>query len=313
MIKAFKIHRPKTDSEATELFGDEVKHSMFKDLTKVEFTNLDKILYPELGITKAQVIEYYIRIAPKMLDLLEKRPLVMTRYPDCVDKEGFYEKDAPLGTPSWVETFRRFAETSQREINYVVCSSLDTLIWLANLAALEIHMTLSRTDSFESPDLLLFDLDPKPPSGFDEAVNVAFLLKDKLDTLGLRSYPKTSGKNGLHIVVPIHEEHGFDQTREFVHQMAQSLEKESGIVASEFASAKKPGVVFIDYRQNSEGRTMICPYSLRATGNGTFSMPLSWSDFQKRIKPTEFTLLTAAKVENNPWKGLFADKQKLEV
>jgi bifunctional non-homologous end joining protein LigD len=111
---------------------------MFKGLTKVEFTNLDKILYPELGIAKAQVIEYYVRIAPRMLDLLAKRPLVMTRYPDGVDKEGFYEKDAPVGTPFWVETFRRFAETSQREISYVVCSSLDTLIWLANLAALEL-------------------------------------------------------------------------------------------------------------------------------------------------------------------------------
>jgi bifunctional non-homologous end joining protein LigD len=286
---------------------------MFKDLTKVEFTNLDKILYPELGITKAQVIEYYVRIAPKMLDLLAKRPLVMTRYPDGVDKEGFYEKDAPMGTPSWVETYKRFAETSQREINYVVCSSLDTLIWLANLAALEIHMALSRTGSFESPDLVLFDLDPKPPSGFSEAVDVALLLKEKLDALGLGSYPKTSGKNGLHIVVPILEGLGFEQTREFVHKMAQGLQKESGIVASEFASAKKPGVVFIDYRQNSHGRTVICPYSLRATGKATVSMPLSWSDVQKRIKPTEFNLLTAVKVENNPWKGLFTDKQKLEV
>ncbi len=286
---------------------------MFKGLTKVEFTNLDKILYPELGITKAQVIEYYVRIAPKMLDLLEKRPLVMTRYPDGVDKEGFYEKDAPMGKPSWVETFRRFAESSQREINYVVCSSLDTLIWLANLAALEIHMTLSRTGSFESPDLVLFDLDPKPPSGFDEAVDVALLLKDKLDALGLRSYAKTSGKNGLHLVVPILEGHGFEQTREFVHRMAQGLEKESGMVASEFASAKKPGVVFIDYRQNSEGRTVICPYSLRATAKATVSMPLSWSDVQKRIKPAEFTLLTAAKVENDPWKELLSNKQKLEV
>lgn len=286
---------------------------MFKGLTKVEFTNLDKILYPELGITKAQVIEYYVRIAPKMLDLLAKRPLVMTRYPDGIDKEGFYEKDAPMGTPSWVETFRRFAESSQREINYVVCSSLDTLIWLANLAALEIHMVLSRTDSFESPDLVLFDLDPKSPSGFDEAVDIALLLKDKLDALGLRSYAKTSGKNGLHIVVPILEGHGFEQTREFVHRMAQGLEKESGMVASEFASAKKPGVVFIDYRQNSEGRTVICPYSLRATAKATVSMPLSWSDVQKRIEPAEFTLLTAAKVENNPWKELLSDKQKLEV
>jgi bifunctional non-homologous end joining protein LigD len=289
------------------------KPGMFKDLTKVEFTNLEKILYPELRITKGQVIEYYIRMAPKMLELLVNRPLVMTRFPDGIDKEGFYEKDAPVGTPSWVETFRRFAETSQREIGYVVCNSLDTLVWLANLAALEIHMTLSRTGSFETPDLVLFDLDPKPPSGFDEAATVALLLKQKLDALGLRSYVKTSGKNGLHVVVPIVDGYSFEQTREFVHQIARELGKESETVVSEFTSAKKPGVVFIDYRQNSYGRTMICPYSLRATAKATVSMPLSWDDFKKQIKPSEFTLFTAVAIKDNPWKGLLTDRHKLEV
>lgn len=293
--------------------GYEAKPGMFKDLTKVEFTNLEKVLYPELGITKAQAIEYYVRIAPKMLELLVDRPLVMTRFPNGIDKEGFFEKDAPVGTPSWVETFRRFAETSQREISYVVCNNLDTLVWLANLAALEIHMTLSRIDSFESPDLVLFDLDPKPPSGFDEAATVALLLKQKLDALGLRSYVKTSGKNGLHVVVPIVDGYGFEQTREFVHRVAQGLGKESEIVVSEFTTAKKPGVVFIDYRQNSQGRTMICPYSLRATAKATVSMPLSWDDVKKRIKPAEFTLHTAVAIKDNPWKGLLTDRQKLEV
>ena len=291
----------------------EAKPGMFKDLTKVEFTNLEKILYPELRITKAQVIEYYVRMAPKMLELLVNRPLVMTRFPDGIDKEGFYEKDAPVGTPSWVETFRRFAETSQREISYVVCNNLDTLVWLANLAALEIHMTLSRTDLFENPDLVLFDVDPKPPSGFGEAATVALLLKQKLDALGLRSYVKTSSKNGLHVVVPIVEEYRFEQTREFVHRVAQGLRKESEIVVSEFAMAKKLGAVLIDYRQNSQGRTMICPYSLRATAKATVSMPLSWDDVKKRIKPGEFTLHTAVTIENKPWKGLLTDRQKLEA
>ena len=286
---------------------------MFKDLTRVEFSNLEKILYPEPRITKGQVIEYYVRIAPKLLGLLKDRPLVMTRFPDGVDREGFYEKDAPLGTPSWVETYRRYSESSKRELNYVVCNNLDTLVWLANLAALEIHMTLSRVGSYESPDLVLFDVDPKPPAEFDEAIEVAFLLKEVLDKLGLRSFVKTSGKKGSHVVVPVIDGYTYEQTRSFVHRIAQDLAKKSEMVVSEFVDARKPGVVFIDYRQNSEGRTMVCPYSLRATPGATVSTPLSWDSLGKRIKPSDFTLLTLVKKEDNPWKELFDIRQKLEV
>jgi len=286
---------------------------MFKKLTKVEFTNLDKILYPELRITKAQVIEYYVRVAPRMLALLFNRPVVLTRFPEGINHEGFYEKDAPLGTPSWVETFKEYAETSQRELRYIVCNDLDTLIWLANLAAIEIHMTLSRTDTFENPDLILFDIDPKPPADYDKVVEVALLLKEKLAALGLVPYAKTSGKNGLHLILPIIDGYTFEQTREFVHQIAKELTKESEIVASEFTQSKKPGVVFIDYRQNSQGRTMICPYSLRAVPEATVSTPLNWDDVKKRFKPAEFTLSTVVKIDDNPWKGLWENRQKLKV
>jgi len=286
---------------------------MFKKLTKVEFTNLDKILYPELKITKAQVIEYYIRMAPKMLELLANRPIVLTRFPEGIDKEGFYEKDAPLGTPSWVETYRKYAETSKREISYIVCNSLDTLIWLANLATLEIHVTLSRTDSFENPDLVLFDVDPEPPAGSSEVAEVALLLKEKLDALGLVPYVKTSGKKGLHIIVPIVDGYTFEQTREFVHQIAKDLAKQSEMVVSEFARSKEPGTVFIDYRQNSHGRTMVSPYSLRAVPQATVSLPMNWADVEKQLKPTEFTLFTIVKIQDNPWKGLLNNRQKLGV
>jgi bifunctional non-homologous end joining protein LigD len=120
-------------------------------LTKVKFSNLDKVLFPKSGIRKAQIIEYYIKIAPKMLEFLADRPVVTTRYPDGIDQEGFYEKDAPKGTPSWVETFRRYSETAKRNVDYVVCNSLDTLLWLANLAALEIHVPLSREMLTKNP------------------------------------------------------------------------------------------------------------------------------------------------------------------
>lgn len=282
-------------------------------LTKVDLTNLGKILYPDPKITKAQVIEYYIKMAPRILNLVANRPIVLNRFPDGVDKEGFYEKDAPSGTPPWVQTFKKYSETAQRELTYVICANLDTLIWIANLAALEIHMTLSTSDSWENPDLLLFDIDPEPSASTDDVVNVTLLLKEKLDALGLRSYVKTSGRKGLHTVVPIAQGYEFKQTREFIHQIAKYMEKESQLVISEYSKPKERGKVLIDYRQNSHGRTMICPYSLRATANATVSTPLDWSDVRKGLKPEEFTLLRVVNTDKKPWDGILEDKQRLEV
>jgi bifunctional non-homologous end joining protein LigD len=281
-------------------------------LTKVEFTNLDKILYPEAKVTKAQVIQHYIRMAPKMLGILKSRPMVLTRFPNGVNNEGFYEKDMPLGTPSWVKKFKKHSETAKREINYVVCNDLDTLVWLANLAALELHMTLSRTDAFEKPDLVVLDIDPEPPASMDDVVGVVLMVKEKLDGLGLRTYVKTSGKKGLHILIPIVREYTFHQTREYVHQIGKYLARESPIIVSEFSRSKKPGIVCIDYLQNSHGRTIVCPYSLRATPQATVSMPLDWSEVKKRLKPESFTLFTVAKSESNPWKGMLDERQRLE-
>ena len=266
-----------------------------------------------MHITKGQVIEYYIKMAPRMLDIMADRPIVLTRFPDGVGKEGFYEKDLPLGAPSWVQRFKEYSEASQREINYVVCNDLDTLIWLANLAALELHVTLSGTKEFRKPDLALFDVDPRPPASMDDVVDVALLLKEKLDALNLKSYVKTSGKKGLHIVVPVAREYSFSQTREFTHQIAKYLSTESSTIVSEFSKVKEPGTVYIDYLQNSHGKTMISPYSLRAVPQATVSMPLSWDDVKKGLKPETFTLLNAARYSSNPWADLFKHKQKLEV
>ncbi len=282
-------------------------------LTKVEFTNLDKILYPNLEVTKAQVIEHYVRMAPKMLAHLEKRPITLTRFPNGLDREGFYEKDAPMGMPSWVDTFKRYSETARREINYVVCNSLDILVWLGNLAALEIHMTLSTVDSFESPDLVLFDIDPEPPVTYDDVVKTTLLLKEKLDALGLKSYVKTSGKKGMHVVVPIVAGYTFKQMRNFVHQIGILLSKDSQIVVSEFSKSKNAGTIFIDYMQNSHGRTMVCPYSLRATSKATVSTPIKWAEVKKGLKPEEFNILNVTKIRENPWKELLENKQKLVV
>jgi bifunctional non-homologous end joining protein LigD len=287
--------------------------SMTEKLTKVEFTNLDKILFPKLQITKAQVIEYYIKMAPKILDILANRPLVLTRFPDGIDKEGFYEKDAPQGTPPWVKTVKIYAETAKRDVNYILCNDLDTLIWLANLAAIEIHMPLSKADSREKPDFVFFDIDPEPPASFEEATKVALLLKEKLDKLELKSYVKTSGKKGLHVLIPIQREYTFRETRAFVHKIGQQLAKEHEIVVSEFSETKKPGKIFVDYLQNSHGRTMVCPYSLRVTPEATVSTPLEWDDVRKGIKPTEFNIFSVVKRKKDPWKGILENRQRLKV
>ncbi len=267
---------------------------MSEKLTKVEFTNLDKVLYSDLKITKSQVIEYYIKMAPKMLSVLSDRPIVLTRFPNGIDKEGFYEKDAPAGTPQWVKTFRRYSETAKREINYIICNDVDTLIWLANLAALEIHMILCKVDSYEIPDLAVFDLDPKPPADTNEVTEVAILLKEKLESLDLKSYVKTSGKKGLHILLPIIRGYTFKQTREFVQKIGEHLKDQSQLVVTERSEANTQGKVYVDYVQNSHGRTMICPYSLRATPHATVSMPLEWSDIKKGLNPEDFNLFNVS-------------------
>jgi len=286
---------------------------MSEKLTKVEFTNLDKIIFPKLKITKAQVIEYYIKIAPKMLGFLADRPLVLTRFPDGIDHEGFYAKDAPQGTPSWVKTVKIYSETVKRDVNYVLGNDLDTLIWLANLAAIEIHMPLSKADSREKPDFVFFDVDPEPPATYKDAITVALLLKEKLDVLGLESYVKTSGKKGLHILIPIVPEHPFRETRAFVHKLGQQLAKENSLAVSELSETKKPGTVLVDYLQNSHGRTMVSPYSLRAAPEATVSTPLEWAEVEKGIKPTEFNIFSVVKREKDPWKKIFENKQNLKV
>ncbi len=286
---------------------------MSQRLTRVDFSNLDKILFPTVGITKGQVIEYYIKVAPRILEILADRTIVLTRYPNGVDEKGFYEKDAPKGMPEWVKTVKIYSETAKRYVNYVLVNDLDTLIWLANLAAIEIHMPLSRVDAREKPDFVLFDIDPEPPATFEDGITVALLLKDKLDQVGLQSYVKTSGKKGFHIVVPINRGYTYRVTREFAHIIGKHLAKETELVVSEFSDTKKPSKVFMDYTQNSHGKTMVIPYGLRATPEASVSTPLEWREVKKGLKAEAFNLFSVVKRKRDPWEGILGKRQKLEV
>ena len=286
-----------------------------KNLTKVNLKNLDKTLYPDIKATKGQVIEHYIKMAPKILPVIVDRPLVLTRYPDGVDKAkvSFYEKNAPEGTPKWVKTKTIYSTASKRDVAYIICNDLDTLIWLANLAALEIHMPFSTTKNLDRPDLLFFDIDPEPLATLSDAAEVALLLKDMVSEIGLTPFIKTSGKKGLHIIIPIVPEHTFEKTRAFVHSLGIELAKKNNLVVSEFKDTKKPGKVFADYLQNSPMRTMVIPYSLRSTPNATVSTPLEWSEVKKGINPSDYTISSVVQRRVNPWKDIFEKKCKLEI
>jgi len=273
-------------------------------LTRVRFSNLDKVLYPAAEVRKVDVIRYYIRVAPRMLPFLKDRALVITRYPDGVDAEGFYAKDAPQGTPDWVHLHHRYSESAGRELDYIVCNDLDTLLWLANLAALELHTPLARIDEPDKPDLILFDLDPQPPAGVKELAEVAVALRTKLKEKGLTPWVKTSGKRGLHIVAPLKRSHTFEETRKFAHSIGIELAEESKLVSSE-KSAKGAGKVYVDYPQVGHGRTMACPYSLRATKGATVSAPLSWAEL-KELKLDELNIHTVPE-RKDPW-ARFWDK-----
>ncbi|MDD1698715.1 MAG: non-homologous end-joining DNA ligase, partial [Methanoregula sp.] len=249
----------------------EGKEPSLRDLTRVNLTNLGREMYPVLRVTKQEVITYYIRMAPHILPFVHNRPLTMHRFPGGVGGEAFYEKDAPQGTPDYVDLFTRYSETSDREVHFILCNNLDTLIWLANLASLELHVTLSMAAAYDSPDLLLFDIDPEPPLSFDDTIDVALIVHERLAEVGMQSYVKTSGKKGLHIVVPLKAGYHFEEIRTFAHNLGKKIARDTPGVVSEFPHSQDPGTIFIDYLQNAHGKTMAAPYSLRATDGATVS------------------------------------------
>lgn len=287
--------------------GEETLHN----LTRVRLTSLDKVLYPAIGITKKDILTYYIRAAPLLLPFLRNRPVTMHRFPDGVGKDGFYEKDAPKGTPDYVEIFTRWSETAGRDVHFVLCNNLDTLLWIANLASLEIHTTLSSYISYDSPDLLFIDIDPEPPLTFDEVIDVSLITREHLEERGLAPYVKTSGKKGVHIVVPLVTGYRFSEVRDFVHGIGKTIARDIPWVVSEFKQSRDVGTVFIDYLQNAHGKTMAAPYSLRATPGATVSLPVEWEELRHGVRPEDFNINTILSRDVQPWRNIFEYRQKI--
>jgi bifunctional non-homologous end joining protein LigD len=259
---------------------------------KLSVSNLDKILYPIVGFTKGQVIDYYIRVAPVLLPHLKYRPLTMKRYPDGVEGEFFYEKNCPEHRPKWVQTARVWSESNDRIMNYCLVQDLPTLVWAANLADLELHTSLSRKNKIERPTMMVFDLDPGAPADIVQCCQVGLWLRDLLGQMKLKSFAKTSGSKGLQIYVPLNTAVTYDQTKNLSLALAQYLEREhADLVTSNMSKAVRKGKVFVDWSQNDEHKTTICVYSLRAREEPTVSTPVAWNEVENCLKKKKADLL----------------------
>ncbi|MGH2843339.1 MAG: DNA ligase D [Solirubrobacteraceae bacterium] len=246
----------------------------------LKLSNLDKVLYPSSGLRKRDVICYYAAMAPVLLGHLRDRPLTLKRYPDGVEGKFFYEKRSPVHRPAWVQTVEVPSERTGRPIGYTLCQDLPTLVWLANLANLELHPLLSRTSAMDRPTAVAFDLDPGTPAGIAECCEVALRLRELLASLGLRAFPKTSGSKGLQVYVPLNTGlSDFTATKRFAHAVALLLEeRHPELIVSAMNRTRRTGKVLIDWSQNDEHKTTVAVYSLRATEHPLVSTPVDWSE-----------------------------------
>ena len=248
------------------------------DDRELTLSNLDKVLYPRASFKKLDVIEYYLAIAPTLLAHVEGRALTLKRWPDGVEGHFFFEKQAPSHRPEWVRTVR--IEHEKKPIDYVVADDRATLVWLANLAALELHAPLALARSLARPTVLVFDLDPGPPATIAECARVALLLQGMFDNLGLHSFAKTSGQKGMQVYVPLNEPKvSFEDTKTFAKAVAEMLERAEGeLIVSSMSKARRSGKVLIDWSQNDRRKTTVAVYSLRATPKPRVSTPLDWDE-----------------------------------
>jgi bifunctional non-homologous end joining protein LigD len=249
---------------------------------RLSLSNLDKELYPSCGVTKAHVLDYYRRMAEFILPHLHDRALTLKRYPDGVDREYFFEKRCPSHRPAWTRTAELLQEDGER-MTVCLVNDLAMLIWVANLASLELHVPLARTASPGRPDAMVFDLDPGEPADILACARVALILRELLFRLRLTSFVKTSGQKGLHVYVPLnHTETTFEATKQFSKAVAMTLQKNyPDLVTARMAKEQRTDRVFINWSQNDAAKTMVCVYSLRARETPVVSFPLSWEELER--------------------------------
>jgi bifunctional non-homologous end joining protein LigD len=244
----------------------------------LRLSNLDKVLYPETGTTKAEVINYYVRIAPTMVPHLADRGVTLRRYPDGVEGGSFFEKRCPGHRPEWMSTVLGPGDR-RGGIDYCCLDSAPALVWAANMAALEIHAPMARGVDIETPTMCVFDLDPGAPAALRECADVALDIRLVLERFGLEAFPKTSGSKGMQVYVPLNTPTSHDDCSAFAKAVAELLQRASpDSVTAVMAKAVRPGKIFVDWSQNSRHKTTVAVYSLRARPRPTVSTPLSWDE-----------------------------------
>jgi len=258
----------------------------------LKLSNLEKVLYPATGFSKQQVIDYYVRIAPAIIPHLAGRALTRKRYPNGVDAEFFYEKNAPQHRPDWVKTAPIWSEGNRRMVHYILANDLPTLVWLANLAAIELHPSLALARDITCPTMMVFDLDPGAPANIVQCCQVGLWLREIFEHFGLQSFPKTSGSKGLQIYVPLNTPTKFEFTKTFAHALAQLLEHDHpDMVVSDMKKKVRTGKVFVDWSQNDEHKTTVAVYSLRARARPTASTPVAWTEVERALMKKDANLL----------------------
>jgi bifunctional non-homologous end joining protein LigD len=256
---------------------------------RVEVTRPDKLLWPSIGVTKQAYVDYLGAVADRMIPWLRDRPLSLVRAPDGVDGQRYFQKNTPSHAPSWIKTVTIPAPSANRDVAYTVCNDADTLAWLGNQAALELHPAPVRRDKLDRPDLFVVDIDP-PDDAFEAAVEAAYLMLEILDDLGLETLVKTTGGKGLHVVVPIVRSVAPERLRQAASRLAElGIDRRPDLVTAEFRKAKRQGRVMLDPSRNGPGATLVAPYSPRARPEGTVSFPILPKDLRK-IAPRDFTL-----------------------
>ncbi len=255
------------------------KKTLKVDGKEIPVSNLEKVYYPKTRFTKGEMIAYYIKIAPLLLPHLEGAPLTMKRYPNGVDGFFFYEKQCPKPRPPFVKTARVARHHEPGSIDYCLVNNLPTLVWVANLGDLEMHTFLSRAPKVQQPTQIVFDLDPGAPADAVQCAEVALLIREMFSKLGLECFVKSSGSKGMQLYLPLNTPTSYSETSPFAKAVAQTLERtHPDLVVSDMKKALRKGKVLVDWSQNSETKTTICVYSLRAKERPFVSMPLEWSE-----------------------------------
>jgi bifunctional non-homologous end joining protein LigD len=258
---------------------------------RIKLTNLEKILFPEDGYTKADLIRYYTEVSPYLVPWLRDRPLTLKPFPDGIHGTHFYQKNKPGFTPDWITSW---TDPREPENAYVLANDMATLVWMANYTAIEIHPRLARADDPEKPDNVMIDLDPAEGATWDDVKEVARVVKEVLDDLGVVGFPKTTGSRGIHVLVPIARRYTFEESRAFALRVGQlAREKLPKLVTLEFSKAKRRGI-YIDYLQNTRAKSTAGPYSVRPIRRAPVSAPLRWEEIAALGRPDAFTMMNMA-------------------